>query len=164
MGGSTPCSAHRPGNFTTGTVVELNPAAGLIVRTAASNLKCPNSLAVDPLSGDLFFDGSCFGAGSDEPAIRRIPQPRERHADRRGLRNPAGDARRQMAFAPNGTLYAVSNYLVATPNVVQIASTSTPSPPTITPLSGVTSVLGSLSAHFRPPARRARSSCSAPTA
>lgn len=63
------------GDFNTGAVLQLDPDSGAVMRVVASNLRCPNSLAVDPLSGDLFFDDECFGAGSDDAAIHRIRNP-----------------------------------------------------------------------------------------
>ena len=50
------------GNFTTGAVVQIDPGTGTEVRTVAPNLTCPTALSIDPLSGDLFTDDSCFGA------------------------------------------------------------------------------------------------------
>jgi hypothetical protein len=41
----------------------------------ASNVTCPTALAVDPLSGDLFFGDSCFGNGSDNPNLYRVANP-----------------------------------------------------------------------------------------
>src|SRR5207249_4325458 len=61
-----------PGNFTTGAIVQIHPSTGKVLRTVAAGLTCPAGLAVDPLSGDLFFDDACTGAGSDNPSIFRV--------------------------------------------------------------------------------------------
>ena len=82
------------GNFTTGAIYQIDPMTGATIRTVASNLTCPAGLAVDPLSGDLFFDDACSGAGSDNPSIFRISNPSERHADRVGLRDAAAVGQR----------------------------------------------------------------------
>ncbi len=60
--------AATTGNFTTGAVLEIDPTNGTVVRTVAADLTCPQTLAVDPLSGDLFTDDICFGSGSDQSA------------------------------------------------------------------------------------------------
>ena len=48
------------GNFFTGAVFEVDPAAGTIVRTVASSITCASFLAADPFSGDLFVDDYQF--------------------------------------------------------------------------------------------------------
>ena len=58
-----------------GSVVELDPATGATLRTVVSGLTCPSSLAVDPISGDLFFDDQCFNAGFNNANIFRIQNP-----------------------------------------------------------------------------------------
>jgi len=132
-------ATHGPtgSGFTTGDIVEIDPATGAQLRVVASNLTCPNGLAVDPLSGDLFFDDSCFGAGSDNPSLWRIHDP----AGAATLSvyatlptTPNG----QLAFSPDGTLYAVTGYNNVE-QVVKIGGTNTPSPPTMTTLSGISS-------------------------
>src|SRR6185369_16645927 len=67
--------AATTGNFFTGALFEVDPVTGENLRTVASNLICPNGLSVDPLSGDLFFDDACTGAGSDDARIFRVVNP-----------------------------------------------------------------------------------------
>ncbi len=123
------------GGFTTGDIVEIDPATGAQLRVVAANLTCPNGLSVDPLSGDLFFDDSCSGAGSDNPSLFRVRNLSgatptvEVYAT---LPTTAGNG--AISFAPDGTIYVVTNYFTY-PNapVVRIDGTNKPSP-TITPL------------------------------
>jgi kumamolisin len=127
------------GDFTTGAVLQLDPDTGAVMRAVASNLKCPGGLAIDPLSGDLFAAGFCYGAGSDDPNIYRIHDPGgaaptiETYATLPST--PNGD----LAFAPNGSLYVVSGYTNPNAPVVRVSGTNGPATPTVTPLSGVTS-------------------------
>ena len=125
------------GGFTTGDIVEIDPATGAQLRVVASNLTCPAGLSVDPVSGDLFFGDDCFGAGSDNASIWRIHDP----AGAATLSvyatlpsTPTG----WLAFSPDGTLYAVTGY-TNVQQVVQIGGTDTPQPAGMTTLSGISS-------------------------
>lgn len=129
------------GNFTTGAVVELDPATGAVLRTVASNQTCPAALVVDPISGDLFFDHSCFGAGSDDPAITRVANPASATPTVSTYTTLPRTPNGAMAFAPNGTLYVLVGYLDPTPAVMRVTGTNTPTP-VITTVPGVTSVYG----------------------
>jgi hypothetical protein len=129
-----------------GYIAQLDPATGAQLRTIASNLTCPAGLAVDPLSGDLFFDDECTGAGTDDPTIYRIIDPANTDtgnptsvvAYARLPSTPSGG----MAFAPNGTLYAVSGYFfTTTAQVMQVSATNATSV-TVTPVTGITSDFG----------------------
>ena len=125
------------GGPSTGDIVEIDPSTGAQIRVVASNLTCPNGLSIDPLSGDLFFDDDCFGAGTDNPSIWRIHDPAG--AATLGVyttlpTTPSG----QLAFSPDGTLYAVTGY-TGVRQVVKIGGTNTASPPSMTTLSGITS-------------------------
>lgn len=132
--------AATTGDFNTGAVVELDPMTGAVVREVASNLRCPLGAAIDPLSGDLFVDGQCYGAGADEPAIHRVRDPGgatptvEVYATLPST--PNGD----LAFAPNGSLYVVSGYTNASASVYRVSGTNGPATPTVTALPGVTSL------------------------
>ncbi len=124
-----------------GAVVELDPTTGAIARTVAPNLRCPFFLAVDPLSGDLFYDDGCSGFGWD-PKIHRIRNPAgltPTVEDYVTLSTPSSSANGSMAFAPNGSLYVVADYFNATPPVVRISGTDGPTPPTMTTLPGLAS-------------------------
>jgi hypothetical protein len=132
------------GNFTTGNLVEIDPLTGNTLRVVASNLVCPNGLSVDPLSGDLFFDDACFGAGSENPSIFRVTDPSATDPNRPTAvvvyatlpQVPNG----ALSFAPDGTLYALTGY-AGNPNapVVAISGTDQAQPATVTALPGVTS-------------------------
>jgi hypothetical protein len=103
---------------TTGTsnaeLVQLDPTTGAVLRTVASGLVCPTGLSVDPLSGDLFFDDDCTGAGFNDASIFRVIDPANSNPSQPTSvvvyatlpTSPNGG----MAFAPNGTLYAVAGY------------------------------------------------------
>jgi hypothetical protein len=131
--------AGTGGNFNTGIVIELDPATGGILRTLASGLTCPAGLAVDPLSGDLFFIDQCFGAGSDNPSLFRVRDPGSPGPTLTVYATLPSTPNGQVVFSPKGTIYAVSNYLLASPLVVTVSGTDGPNPPTVTTLSGVSS-------------------------
>jgi hypothetical protein len=126
-----------------GEIIQVNPTTGAMVRVVASGLTCPGGLAVDPLSGDLFFDDECYGGGSDDPSVFRVIDPANTDPSRPTsvvvyatlATTPNGG----MAFAPNGTLFAVSGYYVSdTAQVEQISATNSPTV-AVTPLTGITS-------------------------
>ena len=132
------------GDFFTGDIVELDPVTGTVVRQVASSLTCPGNLAVDPLSGDLFFTDACFGAGSDNPALFRVTDPGDTDPDRPTAvvtyatlpRTPNGN----VAFAPNGTMYVESGYLDPVPVVVKVTGTDQPQPATYETVADVPSI------------------------
>jgi Pro-kumamolisin, activation domain/Bacterial Ig-like domain (group 1) len=131
--------AGTGGNFNTGVVVELDPNSGAVIRTLASGLTCPNSLVVDPLSGDLFFDDECFGAGSDNASLFRIENPASANPTLGVYATLPHTPNGQIVFSPKGTIYVVSGYTQASPPVVQVSGTDGPNPPTVTTLAGVVS-------------------------
>lgn len=127
------------GNFFTGDIVEIDPATGAQLRVVAANLTCPNGLSVDPLSGDLFFDDACTGAGSDNPSLFRVRNPGgatptvEVYAT---LPTTAGNG--AISFAPDGTIYVVSNYFNnSNAPILRVAGTDQPSPPAIAAIPGI---------------------------
>lgn len=128
-----------PPNFTNGAVVELDPVTGAVTRTLAANLPCSQGLVVDPLSGDLFFDGQCFGAGSNNPNLFRIRNPGSATPTLEVYATLPASPNGQIAFAPNGTIYVVVNYLLANPPVYRVSGTDIPGPPAVTLLPGVVS-------------------------
>ena len=97
-----------------GSIIQINPSTGAVLRTVANGLTCPAGLAVDPLSGDIFFDDECTGGGTDDPTIYRIIDPANSDPSRPTAVVPYATLTTTpnggMAFAPNGTLYAVSGY------------------------------------------------------
>lgn len=130
---------------TSGSVVEIDPATGAIVRTVASGLTCPSGLAVDPLSGDLFFDDGCSGAGTDNPSLWRIANPGSTNPTVSVYATLPASANTQIAFAPNGTLYVLSGEPLHGYNsytstlLVRVGGTNTGASPAVTTVSGVTS-------------------------
>ncbi len=132
------------GDFFTGDIVEIDPATGTIVRQIATNLTCPGGLAIDPLSGDLFFTDLCFGAGSDNPGLFRLTDPGDTDPTRPTEvttyatlpRTPNG----QIAFAPNGTIYVQSGYLDAVPAVLAVTGTDQAQPATYETVPNVPSI------------------------
>jgi hypothetical protein len=150
--------AATTGNFTTGAIVELDPATGEIIRNVATNLTCPGGLVVDPLSGDLFFDGGCTGAGSDDARIRRVVDPggaTPMVVDYATLPSTPNAA---MSFAPNGTLYAATGYF-NNPNtpIVRVTGTDTADPGEVTPVMGVTTQFGAMAVAEALPSGEAKS-------
>jgi kumamolisin len=139
-------SAHSAttGNFFTGDIVEIDPVTGTVVRQLATNLTCPGGLAVDPLSGDLFFTDICFGAGADNPALFRLTDPAGTDPDRPTAvvtyatlpRTPNG----LVAFAPNGTIYVATGYTDPVPAVVKVSATNASQPPTVETVADVPSI------------------------
>jgi hypothetical protein len=95
------------------------------------------------LSGDLFFDDQCTNGGTDNASIWRIIDPANTDSS-----NPTSvvvyatlpsTPNGGMAFAPNGTLYAVSGYYYSdTAPVEQISGTNSASV-SVTAVTGVTS-------------------------
>ena len=130
------------GGFTTGDIVQIDPETGAVLRTVASNLTCPFGLSVDPLSGDLFFDDECSGAGSDNPSIFRVIDPANTDPG-----NPTSvvvyatlpsTPNGAMAFSPDGTLYVVTGYFNPPAPVYAISGTDGPQPPTVAPVPNLT--------------------------
>ncbi len=123
------------GDYTKGDVVELDPATGAIIATIASGLTCPDWLAVDPLSGDLFVSNGCSGfVHSDD--IVRIHDPPGQSPTASDYTTTAGSG--QIAFAPDGTLYQAS-YLSSSSHtgVLAISGTNGPATPTVTEIGNV---------------------------
>ena len=123
------------GNFFTGAVMEINPTTGVNVRTVASAITCASYLTTDPVSGDLFVDDSCGGAGSDNPSIWRIANPGSVTPTTSVYATTSG-TNGGLAFASGGTLYAIDYYGTG---LSKIAGTSAPTPGQRTQLNGVVS-------------------------
>jgi hypothetical protein len=126
-----------------GEIVQIDPSTGAQLRVVASNLTCPAGLSVDPLSGDLFFDDQCTGGGTDNASIFRVVDPANTNPNAPTSvvvyatlpTTPNGG----MAFAPNGTLYAVSGYVNNTTAPVEQISGTNSATVTVTAVTGVTS-------------------------
>jgi hypothetical protein len=132
------------GDFHTGRIVEIDPSDGSLVRVVASNLTCPGGLVVDPLSGDLFFDDGCTGAGSDDPSVWRIHDPASTAVMSVYATLP-GTPNGQIAIAPDGTMFAIAQYF-NNPNapVIRISGTNVSGPPTVAAIPGLASDNGSV--------------------
>lgn len=131
------------GNFFTGDIVELSTETGAILRVVASNLTCPGVLGTDPLSGDLFFDDVCFGAGSDNPSLFRLTDPGDTDPTRptqvvvyATLPTAPNGA---ISFAPDGTIFVEVGYVDPAPAIVRVTGTNQPMPPVITTVAGISS-------------------------
>jgi hypothetical protein len=139
-------SAYATAGNGNAQIVQVDPTTGAELRVVAANLTCPAGLTVDPLSGDLFFDDQCTGGGTDNASIFRIIDPAGTNTARPTSvvvyatlpATPNGG----MAFAPNGTLYAVSGYYVNPDAPVEQISGTNATTVTVTPVAGVTSNYG----------------------
>jgi hypothetical protein len=126
-------------------IVQINPTTGAIARVVASGLTCPAGLAVDPLSGDLFFDDNCSGGGTNDPSVWRVIDPANTDTANPTRvvvyatlpTSPSGG----IAFAPNGTMYVVNGYTPGTASTAPVQQVSATSVATVavTAVSGVTS-------------------------
>jgi pro-kumamolisin-like protein/Big-like domain-containing protein len=127
------------GDFTTGDLVEIDPETGAQLRVLASNLTCPQGLATDPLSGDLFFDDACTGAGSDNPSIFRVSDPSSATPAISVYATMPTSPNGALSIAPDGTIYVVVGYyLNPTAPIYTISGTDQPLPPIVAPLGDLT--------------------------
>jgi hypothetical protein len=126
-----------------GSIIQIDPNTGAVLRTVAGGLTCPAGLAIDPLSGDLFFDDECTGGGSDDPTVYRIIDPANTDPSRPTSVVPYATLTTTpnggMAFAPNGTLYAVSGYFISVNAQVEAISGTGAATVTVAPVTGITS-------------------------
>ncbi|MGC1678689.1 MAG: protease pro-enzyme activation domain-containing protein [Candidatus Binataceae bacterium] len=121
------------GNFNTGAVVQIDPSSGTVTRTIASDLTCPSAISIDPLSGDIFADDSCSGAGSDNPALWRISNPDSDTPVVSVYATLPTTPNDNIAFTPSGMMYVWGPGTVA-----QVSGTNGPPTPTVSTLPGVT--------------------------
>jgi len=127
------------GNFFTGAVMQIDPATGAVIQTVAANLTCPTALSVDPLSGDLFTDDSCSGAGSDNSALWRISGAPSSPTVSVYANLPM-TPNANIAFAPGGNMYIWDTLQGA-----EVTGTNGPNPPVVTTIQGLAqSYLGML--------------------
>ena len=122
--------AASSSSFFQGSILQIDAATGKTLKTIATNVTCPYNLATDPLSGDIFVDDGCSGAGSDNPTIWRISNLSSPSPTMTLYATLPNTPNFQMSFAPNGTLYVTTG----TGAVAQVSGTNTPSPPTVTTL------------------------------
>ncbi len=127
------------GDFTTGDLVEIDPQTGAQLRVLVPNLTCPQGLATDPLSGDLFFDDACTGAGSDNPSVFRVSDPGGPSPTLSVYATMPASPNGALSIAPDGTIYVVVGYyLNPFAPIYTISGTDQPMPPIIAPVTGVT--------------------------
>lgn len=126
------------GNAFTGAILELDPITGALIRNVVSNVSCPFSLAIDPLSGDLFFDGGCSGSFSD-PTIHRVRNPASATPTLEVYATLAASPNGKISFAPNGTMYVDTGYFGAAPTISVVSGTNVPGTATVTTLPGINS-------------------------
>jgi Bacterial Ig-like domain (group 1)/Thrombospondin type 3 repeat len=124
------------GNFTTGAVLQIDPSTGAVLHTVASGLTCPTTIAVDPLSGDLFTDDTCSGSGSDNPSIFRISNPAGSSPTTSVYTTLPGTPNATLAFAPSGTMY-VWAVTASGAQIAKVSGTNGPSTPTVSILPGL---------------------------
>ena len=127
------------GGLFSGAILEIDPDDGSIVRTVVSPVTCPQGLAVDPLSGDLFYDDTCFGGGTNDARVFRVSDPAGAASVSTYATMP-GSPSGWLAFAPDGTLFVQSNYLDPTPNVQRVSGTDKPQPASVTEIANLTSI------------------------
>lgn len=118
-----------------GAILELDPSTGATLRTLASNLPCVTPPAVDPISGDLFFTGQCFGSGGDDARLLRIGNPGSATPVLSTYATLPGAPNGVATFAPDGTIFVAIRYAAPAPQpeVVRVSGTNQAQPPTITP-------------------------------
>lgn len=121
------------GNFFTGAVMEISPVNGTVVRTVASSITCASFLVTDPLSGDLFVDDSCAGAGSDNGSIWRISNPGGPTPTTSVYKATPG-VNGGLTFSSGGTLYVID---YTENGVASIGGTNTAQPAVKTLLPGL---------------------------
>jgi len=127
------------GGFPTGVLYEIDPVTGATLRTVLSGLACPTALAVDPLSGDLFFDDSCYGAGTDNPSIWRVRNPASASPSLQVYATLPSTPGGWLAFAPDGTLFVPQAVSGGAP-VLRITGTDQPQPATQSVVPGLETV------------------------
>jgi kumamolisin len=123
------------GGLFSGQILELDPSTGATLRTLASNLPCVTPPAVDPISGDLFFTGQCFGAGGDDARLLRLSNPGSATPVLSTYATLPGTPNGVATFAPDGTIFVAIRYTAPAPQpeVIRISGANQPQPPTITP-------------------------------
>jgi len=123
--------------FQAGDIVQIDPASGALLRDLVppgTTYPCVPDLATDPVSGDLFFGQTNSGAiCPGAPTITRVEDPASAHPTFVTYSSTPGTYTSEIAFSPDGTLYAVEQG----PSIAcaaRITGTRSPTPPTITTL------------------------------
>jgi hypothetical protein len=123
------------GNFFTGAVIELDPGNATVKKITAPGITCASFLATDPVSGDLFVDDSCSGAGSDNGSIWRIANPAASNPTISVYASTPG-VNGGVTFSPGGSLYVID--FLDNGGVARFGGTATPQPAQKTVLPGST--------------------------
>ena len=149
------------GNFFTGAVFQIDPVTGAVLRTIAGQgpsgtvglqLTCAAGVAIDPLSGDLFVDDDCSGAGSDNASLWRVSNPSGPSPSTSVYATMPGPPPATIAFAPGGTFY-VWDVAGGAVQIEKVSGTNVPGTPTVTPVAGLpvnVSFLGLLAGGTQP--------------
>jgi hypothetical protein len=117
-----------------GAVYRIDPNNGAVLNTFGTDLKCPEQIAIDPRTNDLFVGDSCGGGGSDSQSLWRISNPSGSPSESLYATMPGG-TNASIAFAPSGTFY-VWDYLNSV-QIVKVSGTNGPTPPTLTTVPGL---------------------------
>jgi hypothetical protein len=118
-----------------GSVVQLDPSNGTISKTISSSavpLTCPTVISIDPLSGDLFTDDTCFGEDTNSTSIWRISGPAGASPSTSVYASTTNTPNSTLAFAPGGTIY-----MWTAAQIAQVSGTNVSGPPSVTILSGL---------------------------
>ncbi len=118
------------GNYTTGAVEQINPSNGTVIATVASNLICPTTISIDPVSQDLFTDDSCSGGATGNASIWRVQSPASSPTTTVYATLPS-KPNATLAFGPGGTIYVWNDAQIA-----KVSGTNVAGPPTISNLPG----------------------------
>ncbi|MGD0119933.1 MAG: Ig-like domain-containing protein, partial [Candidatus Binatus sp.] len=124
------------GNYMNGEVVTINQSTGAISGTVASGLTCPALISVDPLSGDLFADDNCSGAGLNNASLWRISDPSGSPSVSLYATLP-GSPNGTEAFAPGGSIYITTSG--GGGEIAVVSGTNGPTTPTVSTLGGFSS-------------------------
>ncbi|MFZ0661003.1 MAG: Ig-like domain-containing protein, partial [Candidatus Binataceae bacterium] len=121
-----------------GTVTQINPSTGAVIGTVATGLNCPQKMAADPLTGDLFVDDACT-APAGNPALIRISNLGGSPTTSTYATLP-NETNYEITFAPDGTIYVMTgvnfgnNY---SGTVVEVGGTNTTQPAAVATISSI---------------------------
>ena len=121
--------------YQAGNINQVDPTTGQFIRQlnpVGTTYNCVTGLVTDPISGDLFFgQPNSGGVCPGNSQLTRVEDPTSVHPTFVAYTAQPGVNYTGVAFAPDGTLYAVQQ---SSDNgcAVRISGTNSPSPPTIT--------------------------------
>ena len=118
-----------------GAVYQVNPTTGATINTFATDLMCPEQIAIDPLSSDLFVGDSCGGGGSGNQSLWRVSNPSTSPTESLYATMP-GTPIATIAFAPSGTFY-VWDVVGSAVQIEKVSGTNGPGTPTVTQVAGL---------------------------